>query len=191
MLNTEQEKKLNHLMSTAVEKPPMAPPEPLPDDLPELPPNAQPWSVIVLGAFDVLSIAYTHALKVLYQEGSNVVRYQLVSSNIVDRMLPILEHMETEGMPCEWIEQCARIFGPLVYELQVIALQKECEFLMWNKMVFGVIQASTTLSTSVGSSGITIKSSPIYHTVVKVGGGHVLSTPLDSPPKKMHLRTIR
>lgn len=100
-------------------------PEPLPDDLPELPPNAQPWTVNVLGAFDTLNTSYTHALNVLYQEGSDVVRYKLVSSNIVDRMLPILEHMETEGVPHDWIEQCARIFGPLVYELQVTALAAE------------------------------------------------------------------
>jgi hypothetical protein len=100
---------------------------PLPEELPALPHvhGQPPWSVNVLTAFRVLNTAYTHARGVLYQEGSDPLRYKLVSSNIVDKMLPILEHTEADGVSRDWIEECAKVFGPLVYELQVTSLAAE------------------------------------------------------------------
>jgi hypothetical protein len=40
-------------------------------------------------------------------------------------MIPILERMDDDGVHRHWIEGCAYIFGPLVYELQVSALAAE------------------------------------------------------------------
>jgi hypothetical protein len=100
-------------------------PQALPPSIPPLPNNPEGWSANTNAAFEVLDSAYTHALGVLHQEGGDPVRYKLVSSNIVDSMIPILERMEVDGVPRHWIEACAFIFGPLVYELQVSALAAE------------------------------------------------------------------
>ncbi|KAJ7760864.1 hypothetical protein DFH07DRAFT_771655 [Mycena maculata] len=97
----------------------------LPQSLPALPENPEPWSTNTLAAYNVLNTSYIHALGVLRQESGDPVRYKLVSSNIVDNMIPILERMGTDGLPQEWLERCAYILGRLVYELQVSALAAE------------------------------------------------------------------
>ena len=60
-------------------------------------------------------------LQTLCSEDSDPIRYKLVSSNIVDTMIPVLEGMEAE-VPHPWIDETAKVLGPLVYELQVAAL---------------------------------------------------------------------
>ena len=95
-----------------------------PENLPPLPPNGQPWGANVLTGYQVLNDAYVRALQALFQEDSDALRYRILSSNIVDNLIPILEGLETE-VPREWVEGCANIFGPLVYELQVGALAAE------------------------------------------------------------------
>lgn len=111
--------------------------EPLPNSLPQLPENAEPWSANTHAAYGVLNTAYMHALGVLRQEGGDPLRYKLVSSNIVDNMVPILERMGADGLPRNWIEECAYILGPLVFELQVSALAAEgvCVFLWFESQL--------------------------------------------------------
>lgn len=91
-----------------------------PETLPDLPPNANPWSTNVNTAHRVLNNTYVRALQALRTEGSDPVRYKLLSSNIIDTMIPVLEGMQAE-VPREWIDNCANTLGPLVYELQVSA----------------------------------------------------------------------
>ncbi|KAJ7871558.1 hypothetical protein B0H13DRAFT_2349849 [Mycena leptocephala] len=98
---------------------------PVYSSIPALPDNPEGWSPNTNAAFEVLGSAYTHALGVLLQERGDPVRYKLVSSNIVDNMIPILERMDVDGVPRHWIETCAFVFGPLVYELQVSAVAAE------------------------------------------------------------------
>ncbi|KAJ7742001.1 hypothetical protein DFH07DRAFT_50882 [Mycena maculata] len=76
-------------------------------------------------AYQVLNNAYTRALETLRQEDSDVVRYKLISSNIVDNLVPILESMEGDDVLRDWVDTCAHTLGPLVYELQVAALAAE------------------------------------------------------------------
>jgi hypothetical protein len=96
-----------------------------PGNLPPLPPSPNPWTANVLAAHQVLNNAYTRALETLRQEDSDAVRYKLLSSNIVDNLVPILENMEGDGAPRHWVEAAANILGPLVYELQLSALAAE------------------------------------------------------------------
>lgn len=97
-----------------------------PDVLPPLPTNnPNPWTANVLAAYGVLNNTYMRALDTLRQEDSDAVRYRLLSSNIVDNLVPVLENMEGEGAPRPWVEVVAHILGPLVYELQVTALAAE------------------------------------------------------------------
>lgn len=96
-----------------------------PNDLPPLPPNPLPWTANVVTARQVLSSAFVRALAALREEDSDAVRYKLLSSNIVDNLIPVLENMEGDGAPRDWVEACAHILGPLVYELQVAALAAE------------------------------------------------------------------
>ncbi|KAJ7020134.1 hypothetical protein C8F04DRAFT_1197029 [Mycena alexandri] len=100
-------------------------PGPLPPSLPPLPDNLEGWSANTDTAYNILSAGYTHARGVLHQEGGDPVRYRLVSSNIVETLVPLLERMDVDGVPRPWIETCAYLFGPLVYELQVSALAAE------------------------------------------------------------------
>jgi hypothetical protein len=95
-----------------------------PENIPPLPPNAQPWTANVITGRQVLDNAYVRALQSLHQEDTDGLRYKLLSSNIIDNLIPILEGLEAE-VPRDWIDDCANIFGPLVYELQVAALAAE------------------------------------------------------------------
>lgn len=95
-----------------------------PENLPPLPLNALPWSANVIAGRQVLNNAYTRALAALHEEDSDTLRYKLLSSNIVDNLIPILEGLEND-MPRDWIDDCARLLGPLVYELEVAALAAE------------------------------------------------------------------
>ncbi|KAJ6597751.1 hypothetical protein DFH09DRAFT_1304518 [Mycena vulgaris] len=72
----------------------------------------------------MLDNAYVRAIETLRQEDSDPLRYKLLSSNIIDNLIPVLEGLEAE-VPRVWIDECANIFGPLVYELQVSALAAE------------------------------------------------------------------
>lgn len=94
-----------------------------PENLPPLPFN-NPWSTNVITARQVLDNAYIRALQTLREEDSDPLRYMLLSSNIVDNLIPVLEGMEAD-VPRKWINECANILGPLVYELQVSALVAE------------------------------------------------------------------
>jgi hypothetical protein len=96
-----------------------------PNNLPPLPPNPYVWSASALQAHQVLDSAYTRALETLRREASEGVRYKLLSSNIVNNMVPILERTEEDGVPREWVNNCAENLGPLVYELEVAALAAE------------------------------------------------------------------
>jgi hypothetical protein len=96
-----------------------------PDNLPPLPPTPNPWSANILAARQVLDNAFVRALAALREEDSEAVRYRVLSSNIVDNLVPVLEGMEDEGAPAGWVDSCAGILGPLVYELQVAALAAE------------------------------------------------------------------
>jgi hypothetical protein len=101
-----------------------------PESLPPFPPSAEPWGANVVTGRQVLDDAYVRALQALHQEDSDTLRYKLLSSNIIDNLLPVLEGLERE-VPRDWVDECANIFGPLVYELQVAALAAEgvCVFL--------------------------------------------------------------
>ncbi|KAJ6530481.1 hypothetical protein DFH09DRAFT_1411003 [Mycena vulgaris] len=67
-----------------------------PEDLPPLPPNPNPWTANVLAAYQVLNNAFVRALEALRQEDSDALRYKLLSSNIVDNLIPVLENMEED-----------------------------------------------------------------------------------------------
>ncbi|KAJ7041724.1 hypothetical protein C8F04DRAFT_1176814 [Mycena alexandri] len=95
-----------------------------PDNIPALPQNPLPWSANVITARQLLDNVYVRALQTLREEDSDPLRYKLLSSNIIDTMIPVLEGMDGE-VPQLWIHACAEIFGPLVYELQVSALTAE------------------------------------------------------------------
>jgi hypothetical protein len=91
-----------------------------PDNLPALPLTGQPWPANVLTGQQVLNNAYIRARQALHQEDTDSLRYKLLSSNIIDNLIPVLEGLEAE-VPRPWIDQCACILGPLVYELEVSA----------------------------------------------------------------------
>lgn len=95
-----------------------------PEHIPPFPPNPQPWSANETAAHQVLENAYIRALQTIRAEDSDPLRYKLLSSNIIDNMIPILEGLQTT-VPRDWIDDCVNIFGPLVYELQVSALAAE------------------------------------------------------------------
>ncbi|KAJ7790734.1 hypothetical protein B0H14DRAFT_2625727 [Mycena olivaceomarginata] len=59
------------------------------------------------------------------KEDSEAVQYRVLSSNIIDNLVPVLEGMEGEEVPTGWVDSCTGILGPLVYELQVMALATE------------------------------------------------------------------
>ncbi|KAJ7701689.1 hypothetical protein B0H16DRAFT_1617441, partial [Mycena metata] len=96
-----------------------------PENLPPLPLNPSPWTANVIAAYGVLDSAFTRALDALRQEDSDAVRYRLLSSNVTDNLVPVLDNMESEGVPRDWVISCAEILGPLVYELEVVALAAE------------------------------------------------------------------
>ncbi|KAJ7929826.1 hypothetical protein B0H13DRAFT_2310216 [Mycena leptocephala] len=72
-----------------------------PENLPPLPPNGQPWGANVVTGRQVLEDAYIRALQALHQEDSDALRYKLLSSNIIDNLLPVLEGLERE-VPTDW-----------------------------------------------------------------------------------------
>ncbi|KAJ7793150.1 hypothetical protein B0H14DRAFT_2623213 [Mycena olivaceomarginata] len=96
-----------------------------PDNLPLLPPNPNPWSANVLAARQVLDNVFVRTLAALRKEDSEAVQYRVLSSNIIDNLVPVLEGMEGEEVPTGWVDSCAGILGPLVYKLQVMALAAE------------------------------------------------------------------
>lgn len=93
-----------------------------PTVIPPLPHTAGGWSINVVNNHHILNNAFNRALGVLRQEDSDPLRLRVVSENLVNDMVPILEGMESDGISREYIEQCAHALGPLVYELHVAAL---------------------------------------------------------------------
>ncbi|KAK7005481.1 hypothetical protein R3P38DRAFT_3604766 [Favolaschia claudopus] len=79
-----------------------------PDNIPQLPARNEPWSANVVTGHQVLNEAYQRA---------DPLRYKLLSSHIIDRSIPVLEGLAAD-VPRDWIDECANIFGPLVYELE-------------------------------------------------------------------------
>jgi hypothetical protein len=94
-----------------------------PENFPTLPFD-QPWSTNAITACQGLNNVYTHALQTLCEEDSDPLHYKLLYSNIFDNLIPALEGIQAE-VPRDWIDECANILGPLVYELQVSALAAE------------------------------------------------------------------
>lgn len=93
-----------------------------PSAIPPLPHTVGGWSINVVNAHHILDDAFKRALAVLRQEDSDPLRLRVVSENLVNDMVPILEGMESDGISREYIEQCIHALGPLVYELHVSAL---------------------------------------------------------------------
>ncbi|KAK7063405.1 hypothetical protein R3P38DRAFT_3301282 [Favolaschia claudopus] len=96
----------------------------LPESLPSLPSNELPWSTNVNSGYQVLNDGYVRAIQALQQEANDSTRYNIICSNIINNLLPVLEGMAQE-VPWDWIEATAEVFGPLVYELKVAALASE------------------------------------------------------------------
>lgn len=99
--------------------------EAAPSLFPALPHNNEGWTLNVVNAHRILCDAFTHARTILRQEDSDPLRFRIVSENLVNNMVPILEGMETDGVAREFIEECTHVLGPLVYELEVAALALE------------------------------------------------------------------
>lgn len=97
----------------------------IPAIFPPLPYNNVGWTLNVVNAHKILHNAFMHGKMVLQQEDSDPLRFRIVSENLVNDMVPILEGMEVDGVSREFIEQCVHVLGPLVYELEVTALSSE------------------------------------------------------------------
>ncbi|KAK7027069.1 hypothetical protein R3P38DRAFT_2527204 [Favolaschia claudopus] len=95
-----------------------------PENIPDFPPSNAPWPANVITAHQVLNNWYHRALEILLQEDSDPLRYKMHSAHIIDRSIPVLEGLEAQ-VPREWIDECANLLGPLVYELEVAALAAE------------------------------------------------------------------
>jgi len=61
----------------------------------------------------------------LCQEGGDSIRLNPALEGLVNDMVLILEQMEGEGMPANFMHTCAHTLGPLVYELRMAAMAVE------------------------------------------------------------------
>lgn len=68
-------------------------------EFPPLPYNLDGWSANVINAHKLVGKSVKHALTILRQEDSDPLRFCIVSDNLVNNMLPILESMRSEECP--------------------------------------------------------------------------------------------
>jgi hypothetical protein len=97
----------------------------VPEHLPALPHNLDGWSANILVAYQLLWNAFEHALLLLRQEDGDPIRLNLSSEGLINDMVPILEQMESEGIPTNFTHGCAHLLGQLVYELRMAAMAAE------------------------------------------------------------------
>lgn len=94
-------------------------------NFPALPHNPAGWSTNIHNAHTILDNAFSHGLDILRQDDSDPLRCRVVSENLVNQMVPILESLEGDGVPQDFVHTCIQVLGPLVYELEVAALSAE------------------------------------------------------------------
>ncbi|KZT21001.1 hypothetical protein NEOLEDRAFT_1182072 [Neolentinus lepideus HHB14362 ss-1] len=96
----------------------------------ELPPlplalEGEEWSCNIQNGYNVLCELYEKSRRIVLQDDVDPVQLKLLSEKVFNDSLPILEGMEQDGVPTDWVHTCAHTFGPLIYELEMASLAAE------------------------------------------------------------------
>ncbi|KAK7012593.1 hypothetical protein R3P38DRAFT_2549489 [Favolaschia claudopus] len=95
----------------------------IPERLPQLPRNPQSgWNANVLLAYQSIAGSFNHASMLIHQEDGDQIQLNLASETLMKDTVPLLETLESEGVPTTFVHECARAIGPLVCELKLAAL---------------------------------------------------------------------
>jgi len=73
-------------------------------------------------AYNILKQAFDHAVSLLRTESGDASQLCHHSENILCSLLPIFEGLGAEGLPAQWVNTTAHIFGMLMVELEAAAL---------------------------------------------------------------------
>ncbi|KAJ6491345.1 hypothetical protein C8R47DRAFT_1214733 [Mycena vitilis] len=95
-----------------------------PAQFPALPltPEEFNWSPAVLEAHNIITTAYDRAATLLRQEEPDPLRLRIHSEQVLDKLVPILEHLVPEVGDYGWLEDCAAALGELTVGLERSAI---------------------------------------------------------------------
>ncbi|KAF8491102.1 hypothetical protein JB92DRAFT_3222038 [Gautieria morchelliformis] len=93
-------------------------------DLPEALDNIQ-WSHEVHAAHQILTDGYQSAHLLLRREDGDAMRLRHHSQRITSNLVHLLEALEQEGLPIDWIVCCAHALAGLKVELESAAVGAE------------------------------------------------------------------
>lgn len=90
--------------------------------LPPLPLRVTPWSSHVYTANHLLQDLYRRPIEILSQGNYNLHQIQQHQESILENAIPLLLEMENaaadEGIPFQWLSDCADHFARLLVELE-------------------------------------------------------------------------
>jgi hypothetical protein len=107
----------------------------IPEYWPVLPYSPNGWSANVLLADQLLRNAFEHTSHLLRQEDGDPIRLNLASDGLANDMVPILEQMEKEGIPHDFMHTCAHALGCLVFELRMASTAAEGMYVSFNSLL--------------------------------------------------------
>jgi hypothetical protein len=96
-------------------------------DLPETLDNTQ-WSYEVHSAHQILRDGYHSAHLLLRREDGDAMRLRHHSQRITSNLVHLLEALEQEGLPMDWIVSCAHALAGLKVDLESAASGAEQEY---------------------------------------------------------------
>ena len=97
------------------------------DGIPELPLGYE-WSYDVELARTILVDSYLSAHRVLCQEDGDKFRLHYHSDRISKELVPILQALESEGLPQGWVSRSAEVLGGLLVDLERAAASTDQEY---------------------------------------------------------------
>ena len=105
----------------------------LPEQFPALPehPDNGVWSANALEAHGILHSSYNHGHHALQAGDNDPHRLRIHSDHILNRMLPILEALESEVLNYAWVKEAARVLAALAVSLERSAVVMDGVSVPW------------------------------------------------------------
>jgi hypothetical protein len=96
----------------------------LPAQFPDLPAPAEderPWRQNVLKAYGIISEAFSRATQLLRQEDGDALRLRIHSEKIMQRMIPLLDALDSEVHDPNWTSVCTHVLAGVMVALEAAA----------------------------------------------------------------------